>query len=181
MTDRRFLLGTWIEMARDKAINSTTPADADLFEYNWRNQVHLYSLLHANVYYCLGRTWIRQQANEMILYQLYSSFLSKCTKMNRIICYLIIRYVTSTFITWLVKVMFQLTMWGPNAEINDYARKEWAGIIIEYYAKRWTHFVSELELSILTGKPIQRHDFVNKVINLVERPFCQLKKTVNKV
>ena len=39
-TDRRFLLGLWLLQAREKAANSTDGKDeADLYEYNWRNQV----------------------------------------------------------------------------------------------------------------------------------------------
>lgn len=35
----------------------------------------------------------------------------------------------------------QVTLWGPNGEINGYASKEWAGIIKTYYVKRWRIFI----------------------------------------
>ena len=38
----------------------------------------------------------------------------------------------------------QLTLWGPNGEINDYASKQWAGLVGEYYSKRWNMFVQHL-------------------------------------
>ena len=38
----------------------------------------------------------------------------------------------------------QLTLWGPNGEINDYASKQWAGLVGEYYSKRWDMFVQYL-------------------------------------
>ena len=38
----------------------------------------------------------------------------------------------------------QLTLWGPNGEINDYASKQWAGLVGEYYSKRWEMFVQHL-------------------------------------
>ena len=38
----------------------------------------------------------------------------------------------------------QLTLWGPDAEINDYASKQWTEIVGEYYAARWQSFVSYL-------------------------------------
>lgn len=38
----------------------------------------------------------------------------------------------------------QLTLWGPNGEINDYASKQWAGLVGGYYVKRWEMFVDYL-------------------------------------
>ena len=34
----------------------------------------------------------------------------------------------------------QITLWGPTGEINDYAAKEWAGLISTYYIQRWELF-----------------------------------------
>lgn len=31
----------------------------------------------------------------------------------------------------------QITLWGPNGEINDYAKKEWGGLVSSYYKKRY--------------------------------------------
>lgn len=31
----------------------------------------------------------------------------------------------------------QITRWGPNGNIEDYAAKEWAGLISSYYRRRW--------------------------------------------
>lgn len=45
----------------------------------------------------------------------------------------------------------QLTLWGPTGEINDYASKEWAGLVGEYYATRWSLFVSMLANSTAAG------------------------------
>ncbi|KAK7695253.1 hypothetical protein QCA50_002443 [Cerrena zonata] len=38
----------------------------------------------------------------------------------------------------------QLTLWGPDGEINDYASKQWAGLVGEYYVKRWEMFLDYL-------------------------------------
>lgn len=35
----------------------------------------------------------------------------------------------------------QITLWGPNGEINDYGSKQWAGLIRSYYVPRWSMFV----------------------------------------
>lgn len=37
----------------------------------------------------------------------------------------------------------QITLWGPTGQINDYASKEWGGLIGSYYLSRWRLFVNE--------------------------------------
>lgn len=34
----------------------------------------------------------------------------------------------------------QVTLWGPNGEITDYASKQWAGLVSSYYMPRWKMF-----------------------------------------
>ncbi|KAM3966007.1 N-acetyl-alpha-glucosaminidase [Aphomia sociella] len=36
----------------------------------------------------------------------------------------------------------QLTLWGPNGEISDYACKQWAQLFTYYYIPRWSSFLS---------------------------------------
>jgi alpha-N-acetylglucosaminidase len=38
----------------------------------------------------------------------------------------------------------QITLWGPNGEINDYASKSWGGLVGEYYLPRWQAFLGYL-------------------------------------
>ena len=35
----------------------------------------------------------------------------------------------------------QVTTWGPAANNNDYACKDWSGLLSSYYHKRWTFFI----------------------------------------
>ena len=35
----------------------------------------------------------------------------------------------------------QITLWGPNGEISDYASKQWGGLISSYYMPRWQRFI----------------------------------------
>ncbi len=35
----------------------------------------------------------------------------------------------------------QLTLWGPEGDNNDYASKQWAGLVGTYYTERWSAFV----------------------------------------
>ncbi|KAI0362277.1 alpha-N-acetylglucosaminidase [Trametes cingulata] len=46
----------------------------------------------------------------------------------------------------------QVTLWGPDGEINDYASKAWAGLVGTYYKKRWEAFVDYLVESKMTGQ-----------------------------
>lgn len=38
----------------------------------------------------------------------------------------------------------QITLWGPRGEIEDYASKQWAGLLGTYYLRRWEKFVDYL-------------------------------------
>jgi alpha-N-acetylglucosaminidase len=39
----------------------------------------------------------------------------------------------------------QITLWGPNGEISDYAAKQWGGLVSSYYIPRWRIFVEYLK------------------------------------
>lgn len=41
-----------------------------------------------------------------------------------------------------------LTLWGDGPKIDDYARKEWSGLISGYYLPRWERFFDELLLCL---------------------------------
>lgn len=38
----------------------------------------------------------------------------------------------------------QITLWGPQGEIEDYASKQWSGLVGDYYASRWEQFIDYL-------------------------------------
>ncbi|KIJ26773.1 glycoside hydrolase family 89 protein [Sphaerobolus stellatus SS14] len=38
----------------------------------------------------------------------------------------------------------QITLWGPTGQINDYASKQWAGLVGTYYLPRWQLFTTYL-------------------------------------
>ena len=42
----------------------------------------------------------------------------------------------------------QITLWGPDGQIEDYANKNWAGLVKNYYAQRWVLFKRELVICI---------------------------------
>ncbi|KAJ5749368.1 uncharacterized protein N7511_011064 [Penicillium nucicola] len=45
----------------------------------------------------------------------------------------------------------QITLWGPNGEISDYASKQWSGLVSSYYLPRWRLFVEYLKSTPTTS------------------------------
>ncbi|GMT35430.1 hypothetical protein PFISCL1PPCAC_26727, partial [Pristionchus fissidentatus] len=64
----------------------------------------------------------------------------------------------------------QMTLWGPTGEIADYARKEWAGLIRKFYAKRWAFFCEYIQ----SGIRYDQHKFEKRLLEEVELPFAHL-------
>jgi hypothetical protein len=52
-----------------------------------------------------------------------------------------------------------LTLWGEGPAIDDYARKQWAGMIRGYYMRRWRRFFEELAASLKSGQPFDEKAF----------------------
>eukprot|EP00727_Mastigamoeba_balamuthi_P000360 m51a1_g10320 putative alpha-n-acetylglucosaminidase (729) ;mRNA; f:42273-44597 len=53
----------------------------------------------------------------------------------------------------------QVTRWGPDANINDYARKPWGGLYASYYLPRWQLFVAEVLRAVDEGRDFVQQDF----------------------
>jgi len=53
----------------------------------------------------------------------------------------------------------QVTLWGPNGEISDYASKQWAGLVSDYYYGRWTVFTNALLNARATGVPFNSQKY----------------------
>jgi len=51
-----------------------------------------------------------------------------------------------------------LTLWGTT-KINDYARKEWSGMISGYYHPRWKWYLDEIGKALEAGKPFDSSKF----------------------
>lgn len=47
----------------------------------------------------------------------------------------------------------QITMWGPDQNIEDYASKHWSGLLKDYYHQRWSLFTSMAVEAVATGTP----------------------------
>jgi alpha-N-acetylglucosaminidase len=53
----------------------------------------------------------------------------------------------------------QITLWGPNGEITDYASKPWAGLVGDYYHARWELFVAEVMAAAATRTSFNKTAF----------------------
>ncbi|XP_064895316.1 alpha-N-acetylglucosaminidase isoform X1 [Columba livia] len=69
----------------------------------------------------------------------------------------------------------QVTLWGPNGNILDYANKQLGGLVLDYYGVRWSLFVSALVESLNSGSPFHQDQF-NQAVFQVERGFVYNKK-----
>ena len=65
----------------------------------------------------------------------------------------------------------QITIWGPSAQINDYATKQWNGIVGDYYLPRWKFFFAVLIKSVQEKTSFNQKRFQEDVFKLVELPF----------
>ncbi|RZF39285.1 hypothetical protein LSTR_LSTR016239 [Laodelphax striatellus] len=73
----------------------------------------------------------------------------------------------------------QITLWGPNGEIKDYAAKQWAGLVKHYYKPRWELFFKLLLEALDNHKGINEHIIREKIFNAVEKPFSDCRTTIN--
>jgi len=47
-----------------------------------------------------------------------------------------------------------ITLWGGGTAINDYARKEWSGMLSTFYLKRWEPYLVEHLQALKNGQPV---------------------------
>lgn len=70
----------------------------------------------------------------------------------------------------------QITLWGPNGQILDYAAKQWAGLVSNYYAPRWDLFFGMLEHSLATGTEFDPSEFGSRFLSEIGIPFTLDRK-----
>ena len=75
----------------------------------------------------------------------------------------------------------QITLWGPKAEILDYATKQWAGVVADYFKPRWELFIAELKSSLDSGASFNQSAFAIDVFTSVEKPFTLSTKLYSSV
>ncbi|KAL6432098.1 hypothetical protein ACFW04_006666 [Cataglyphis niger] len=65
----------------------------------------------------------------------------------------------------------QITLWGPNGEIRDYANKQWSGVMADYFKPRWELFLNALEKSLVQRTKLNTTEINNRIFHEVEQPF----------
>jgi alpha-N-acetylglucosaminidase len=72
----------------------------------------------------------------------------------------------------------QITLWGNNGEIDDYAAKNWGGLIQYYYLSRWQLFLTS-SLSALQKNQSLDIDIYNTQILSIGQSFCNNTEKMN--
>ncbi len=58
----------------------------------------------------------------------------------------------------------QVSLWGPNGEINDYSAREWSGLVGDYYYGRWNLYFDMIDECLQKGIEIDLTAYHNKSI-----------------
>jgi len=66
----------------------------------------------------------------------------------------------------------QITLWGPEGQILDYATKQWSGVVKDYYMPRWKLFFGHLMLDLLGKKKFRQDVFYSDFMEKIGKPFC---------
>ncbi|XP_023313899.1 alpha-N-acetylglucosaminidase-like [Trichogramma pretiosum] len=70
----------------------------------------------------------------------------------------------------------QITLWGPNGEIVDYANKQWSGVVVDYFRPRWAVFLEALLRALRTGDKFSAQKVKRLIFREVELPFSYSTK-----
>lgn len=57
-----------------------------------------------------------------------------------------------------------LTLWGQTFAINDYARRQWSGMLTGYYAPRWKRFLDAAVESLQDNKPLDSKKYNEELL-----------------
>uniref|UniRef100_A0A182PUK9 Alpha-N-acetylglucosaminidase n=1 Tax=Anopheles epiroticus TaxID=199890 RepID=A0A182PUK9_9DIPT len=70
----------------------------------------------------------------------------------------------------------QITLWGPQGQIVDYANKQWAGMVRDFFLPRWRVFLGELDQALASNGTINDAKIREKIFRTVELPFVSERK-----
>eukprot|EP00117_Sycon_ciliatum_P016941 scpid38479/ scgid16158/ Alpha-N-acetylglucosaminidase; N-acetyl-alpha-glucosaminidase; Alpha-N-acetylglucosaminidase 82 kDa form; Alpha-N-acetylglucosaminidase 77 kDa form len=71
---------------------------------------------------------------------------------------------------------YQITLWGPSGQINDYAEKHWAGLVGTYYRGRWNLWVETLLTAVTTNTPVNTGQYGSALLAW-EQAWCQANES----
>ena len=58
----------------------------------------------------------------------------------------------------------QVTLWGPTGQIDDYAAKQWSGLMSRYYGGRWKLFVDTLVTAVKAGQHVDFNAYTSDLL-----------------
>jgi len=58
----------------------------------------------------------------------------------------------------------QITVWGGDAVLNDYASKAWQGMVRHFYLPRWASYVTAHRKAMKTGVPFEQKHFTESLM-----------------
>ncbi|XP_056649230.1 alpha-N-acetylglucosaminidase isoform X2 [Diorhabda sublineata] len=65
----------------------------------------------------------------------------------------------------------QITLWGPEGEIINYANKQWSGIVASFFKPRWNIFITSMNSSLVNDVPFNEQDVKYEMFKNAEEPF----------
>ncbi|KAL3266020.1 hypothetical protein HHI36_010209 [Cryptolaemus montrouzieri] len=71
----------------------------------------------------------------------------------------------------------QITLWGPNGEIMNYAIKQWSGVVSDFLLPRWKVFLEYSNETLVQNESFNDTYIKEKMFEAVEEPFT-FKKSV---
>ncbi|MDP3683670.1 MAG: alpha-N-acetylglucosaminidase C-terminal domain-containing protein, partial [Ignavibacteria bacterium] len=72
-----------------------------------------------------------------------------------------------------------ITLWGDrNSKLHDYAQKQWAGMMKDFYYPRWEMLIEQAKVSLQNGKDFDKENYNQKVMEF-EETWTKQTKTYN--
>lgn len=65
----------------------------------------------------------------------------------------------------------QITLWGPNGEIMNYANKQWGGVVADFFGPRWQLFIEYSSQILKNNGKFNQNYIKNQMFKKVEEPF----------
>src|SRR4051812_30885794 len=57
-----------------------------------------------------------------------------------------------------------ITLWGDkNCPLNEYACRQWSGLLSDFYRPRWQQFFTQLKISLQQNKPFDKNTFQEQI------------------
>ena len=72
---------------------------------------------------------------------------------------------------WEFNARNQVTLWGPDGEISNYASKQWGGLIAGYHQPQWKLFIDSVEKAVANNQDFDQSAFVKEYMSKLAQPW----------